>query len=106
MRNVFTILAMGLMTSVFAQGTTPETKGEILTFETMQGKYAKSLLNTHFDENGVFQYVKPEDAKNADGRSNKCKKQGSCYASLRINLEILAGFKKKHFPCTNSCERY
>ena len=76
MRNVFTILAMGLMTSVFAQGTTPETKGEILTFETMQGKYAKSLLNTHFDENGVFQYVKPEDAKNADGRMGGPRRNG------------------------------
>ena len=68
MRNIFTILAMGIITSSLAQGTTPETKGEILTFKTMQGVYAKSLLNTHFDENGVFQYVKPEDAKKADGQ--------------------------------------
>ena len=65
MRNILTILAMGIMTSVFAQGTTPETKGEILTFDQLASTYTKSLLNVHFDEKGVLQYVKPEDAKNA-----------------------------------------
>ena len=53
------------MTSAFAQGTTPEQKGEVLTFDQLATTYAKSLLNVHFDENGVLQYVKPEDAKDA-----------------------------------------
>jgi len=66
MRRIFTILlAMGAMTSVLAQGTTPESKGEILSFEKLANTYTKSLLNTHFDEKGVFQYVLPEDAQNA-----------------------------------------
>lgn len=65
MRKLFTIIAMGIMTSAMAQGTTPETKGEILNFEQLAGTYTKSLLNTYFDENGKFQYVKPEDAKSA-----------------------------------------
>lgn len=76
MRSILTLLAMGMMTSVFAQGTTPETKGEILTFETLSNVYTKSLLNTHFDENGVFQYVKPEDAQNAPGRMGGARRPG------------------------------
>lgn len=58
-------LLTAAMTSVFAQGTTPEQKGEILTFDKLATTYAKSLLNVHFDENGVFQYTLPEDAANA-----------------------------------------
>lgn len=66
MRRILSILlAMGTMTSVLAQGTSPESKGEIMTFEQLGGVYTKSLLNTRFDENGVFQYVKPEDARTA-----------------------------------------
>ena len=59
------ILMTAAMTSAFAQGTTPEQKGEVLTFDQLATTYAKSLLNVHFDENGVLQYVKPEDAKDA-----------------------------------------
>lgn len=66
MRRIYSLLfAMGIMTSAFAQGTTPEQKGEVLTFEQLSRVYTKSLLNTHFDDKGVFQFVKPEDAANA-----------------------------------------
>lgn len=66
MRRIYSLLfAMGIITSAFAQGTTPEQKGEVLTFEQLSRVYTKSLLNTHFDDKGVFQFVKPEDAANA-----------------------------------------
>ena len=77
MRKVFSmILAMAAMTPVFAQGTTPEQKGEVLTFEKLASTYTKSLLNTRFDENGVFQYVKPEDANNAPANNTPKRLKG------------------------------
>lgn len=59
------IFSMSLTTFVFAQSTTPEMKGEVLTLEKLATTYAKSLLNTYFDEDGVFHYTLPEDAETA-----------------------------------------
>lgn len=69
MRNFIVLLAMASLTAVFAQGTTPEQKGKPLSMAQLtpgnkDNIYAKNLLNVHFDENGVLQYTKPEDAKN------------------------------------------